>query len=72
LAGDDGGGVGDEGRFDQFLAEKFKFHSREEWRQRILAREVCIQPNASRVPSETPSPVRWVEPFLLANFREAR
>ncbi len=48
-------------RFDQFLAEKFKFHSREEWRQRILAHEVCIQPNAARVPSEKPSPVRWVK-----------
>jgi 23S rRNA pseudouridine1911/1915/1917 synthase len=53
--------VGVDRRLDQYLAEKFKFHSREEWKRRILASEVCVQPNAPRVPSESPIPVKWVK-----------
>jgi 23S rRNA pseudouridine1911/1915/1917 synthase len=54
-------------RLDQFLAERFKFHSRDEWRRRILAGEVCIQPNAPRVPSEHPVPVKWVKHTYRTN-----
>jgi 23S rRNA pseudouridine1911/1915/1917 synthase len=48
-------------RLDSYLAERFKFHTRDKWHERIAAREVCIQPNAQRTPTAKPEPVVWVK-----------
>jgi 23S rRNA-/tRNA-specific pseudouridylate synthase/biotin-(acetyl-CoA carboxylase) ligase/pantothenate kinase type III len=37
---------GKEPRIDRYLAEKFRFHNRETWRQRVLSEEVLVQTNA--------------------------
>ncbi len=40
-------GVGE--RIDRYLGMRFRFHPREEWRERILAGEILIERNAPRV-----------------------
>ena len=44
--------VGLDERLDKFLADHFKFHTRDVWRERILAGEVRIEYNSPRSPEE--------------------
>ena len=44
--------VGLDERLDKYLADSFKFHTRDVWRERILAGEVRIEYNSPRSPEE--------------------